>query len=60
MGGQHGVEHGAAAAAGQVDIEQDHVGLARVDLRDRGGDVAGLPDHLYGRFDLGADSGAEQ
>jgi len=31
-----------------VDVEQDHVRVQRVDLRDGGGDVASLADNLDG------------
>src|SRR6185437_15581556 len=53
-------DHGLAAAAGQVHVEQHHVRLQLGDHLDRGLDVVGLADHLDLVAELGPDAGPEQ
>jgi hypothetical protein len=53
-------DDGVPAAAGQVDIEQDHVGEQPPDQLDGRGDVLRLPYHLDPRTELGPYAGAEQ
>ena len=52
-------QHGVPAAAGQVDVEQDHVGQALVDELDGGGGLVRLAHHLHRVAQLGLDAGPE-
>ena len=53
-------DHGVAAAVGQVDVEQDDVGIEIADERDCLRDGAGLADDLDGVAELGPDARAEE
>jgi hypothetical protein len=52
-------QHGVAAAAGEVDVEQDDVGDALVDELDGRLDLVGLADDLDGVAELGPHAGPE-
>src|SRR6516165_1971175 len=54
------LDHRLAAAAGQVHVEQHHVGQHRGDQLDRGLHVVRLAHHVDLPAELGADPGAEQ
>jgi hypothetical protein len=53
------VEHGVTAAAGEMDVEQDHIGDALVDELDGGVDLVRLADDLHGVAELGPHTGPE-
>src|ERR1700761_895461 len=53
-------DDGLAAAAGQVHVEQDHVGQQLADQFDGRSDVCGLADHFHPRAKFGAHARAEQ
>ena len=57
--GQDAAQDGVAAAAGEVDVEQDHVGQALADQLDGGRRLVGLADHLDRVAQLGPDAGPE-
>ena len=59
MVGQDAVEDGLAAAAGQVDIEEDDVGEALADQLDGGIHLVRLADDLDGVAELGPHAGPE-
>ncbi len=52
-------QHGVAAPARQVDIEQDHVGQALDDELDGGPRLVRLAHDLHGLAQLGLDAGPE-
>ena len=53
-------DHRLAAAAGQVHVEQHHVGEEPPDDVDGGPDVLGLADHFDVAAKFGSNTGAEQ
>ena len=57
--GQDAAQHGLAAAAGEVHVEQDDVGEALTDQLDGGGHLVGLAHHLDGVAELGPHPGPE-
>ena len=58
--GQHPFDDRAAAAVGQVDVDDRHVGTHRDDAGHRVVDGARLTDHVDRLTDLGAHAGPEQ
>ena len=59
MMGQHAAQDGVPAAAGEVHVEQDHVGQALADELDGGRRLVGLAHHLDRVAQLGPDAGPE-
>ena len=60
MGGLDRLDHGLAAAAGQVHVQQHDVRPQLGDQLDRGLHVVGLAHHLDLAAEFGADPGPEQ
>ena len=60
MRGLDRLDHGLAPAAGQMHVEQHHIGNDRGDQVDRGLHVVRLAHHVNLLAQLGADPGAEQ